>query len=153
MSDIDIDVSGVAKLASKLNGSAGVIEAELKTAVHRSGLQVQATGQRTVKVWRGDLRRAHTTRSSGLTATVSVNRPHARPIHDGRAAGARMPPPNALVGWRGVTAKNAFVVARAIGRKGIKGDKWLEKALEASRSFIEAEITQAATRALRRMGL
>ncbi len=62
----------------------------------------------------------------------------------GRRPGAKMPPPQALERWvylvMGVPADEAlgvaFVVARNIGRRGIKGKFFLKRAYETSKSSI-----------------
>lgn len=51
----------------------------------------------------------------------------------GRRPGARMPPPDALAGWarrHGFTG-SLFVLARAIGKRGIKGRFFMQKGAEA----------------------
>jgi hypothetical protein len=53
-------------------------------------------------------------------------------IERGRRAGAKMPPPAALQTWverKLGSGASAFVVARSIGRKGIKGRFMLSKAV------------------------
>lgn len=50
-------------------------------------------------------------------------------VNDGRRAGARQPPINSLVGWakkRNIDRKYLFVIARAIGRNGIKETNFME---------------------------
>ena len=57
-------------------------------------------------------------------------------MESGRAAGARMPPPDALAGWmarHGIDPRFRYVVARAIARRGIKGRFFFRRATEALR--------------------
>lgn len=69
----------------------------------------------------------------------------------GRRPGARMPPPSALERWvrlkLGVppnrVAGVAFVIARSIARKGIKGRFFMKKGLDASRSRINGFFKRA----------
>ena len=71
-------------------------------------------------------------------------------MEHGRRPGRRMPPPRALFGWlrrHGIDQRAAFVVARAIGRRGIKGRfymkaarKWMENRLPRELRTASAEI-------------
>lgn len=67
-----------------------------------------------------------------LTATVSSPLQYAAVMEEGRSAGARMPPPDALVGWarRHGFSGSTFVLARAIGRRGIKGRFFMRAAMQ-----------------------
>ncbi len=70
----------------------------------------------------------------------------------GRKPGSRMPPPSALERWvrlklgvaPGQVASVAFVVARSIARKGIKGRFFMKKGLDASRTRINGFFARAA---------
>lgn len=80
-----------------------------------------------------------------IQGRVFSSLPYAIVIDQGRAPGARMPPPDALVPWvkrvlqvggsEEEVRSVAFIVARAIGRKGIK-----------ARNFVAAGITAATPR-------
>lgn len=55
-------------------------------------------------------------------------------MDQGRRAGAAMPPPQALAGWarrHGYTG-SLFVLARSIGRRGIKGRFFMKKGFDAT---------------------
>jgi hypothetical protein len=103
------------------------------------------------------------TRPVPLFATVGTNKPHAIYVHEGRRAGAKMPPIDAIAAWvsqkkllnRGGKGKRlapdsvrvravAFLIARSIARKGIPPKPFLKDALLASQSEIKAEIAHAA---------
>ena len=62
-------------------------------------------------------------------------------IERGRRPGATMPPPDALATWvarKMGSGVSPYVVARAIGRKGIQGRHMLERAVMATRSAAAA---------------
>lgn len=81
-----------------------------------------------------------------MMAMVYTPLAYMRVMNDGRAPGARMPPPDALAGWaqrHGFTG-SLFVLARSIGRRGIKGVHFMEKARDAVVAAMPAEIEKAA---------
>lgn len=64
----------------------------------------------------------------------------------GRRAGAKPPPQQALVGWmsrHGMDPKLAFVLARAIGRRGIKGRFYFKAAYDAVQRALPGLATKA----------
>jgi hypothetical protein len=72
-------------------------------------------------------------------------------IERGRTPGATMPPPAAIATW--VYTKlgpgaSPFVIARSIGRKGIKGRRMLQKALRVTHSARGAIWAAAVRRAM-----
>lgn len=73
---------------------------------------------------------------------------HMAVLNVGRRPGARMPPPHVLVPWlnrHGIPASAAFVVARAIGRRGVKKYKgFVDKAVTASRPGVAKVVADTA---------
>ncbi|MFL5736659.1 MAG: hypothetical protein ACJ76P_04900 [Actinomycetota bacterium] len=105
-------------------------------------------------VFTGTLRGSWSTQVSGSgTHVVGVlGSPliYAAVMEEGRTPGAQMPPPDAIAAW--VAAKmggtvSAFVVARSIGIKGIRGRHMLLRAIEETRPIVQS-IWDAATEAL-----
>jgi|SRR5215831_3306510 len=86
----------------------------------------------------GALSRSIQARVEDMTVTVSVpsNQPtaaYANVMEMGRTAGRAPPPVSALTGWlrrHGVSEEYAYVVARAIGRRGIAGRFYMRRAYE-----------------------
>lgn len=80
-----------------------------------------------------------------LTCYVGTNLDYALPVHNGRRAGARQPPSDAIQEWatrKGIITgadtpvqarSKAFLIARAIGRRGIRAKPFLVEALPAAR--------------------
>lgn len=98
----------------------------------------------------GALRTHHVTRVDPrpvpMWTTITNTQPYAENVYDGRKPGSRQPPTSAILGWmrrHGIPEKAAFLVARAIGRKGIKPNHWLDRAEEKTRSQVEALRTKA----------
>lgn len=68
---------------------------------------------------------------ASLVGVLGNPQSYAEVMEEGRRPGSRMPPPDAIASW--VATKlgpdvDPFVVARSIGRKGIKGKRMLQKA-------------------------
>lgn len=73
----------------------------------------------------------------------------------GRKPGARMPPPEALEMWtrpRGLAGLE-FVIARAIGRRGIPASKTISKAIQNKAGAVVKKFEEGIDRELRRLNL
>lgn len=149
----------------------------LKYALDRAGILVRDTakeyltpgsspygrGAVNMGTLRGSITAVLDTRPVPLFTTVGTNKPHAIYVHEGRRAGGKMPPIDAIAEWvsqkkllnRGGKGKRlapdsvrvrtaAFLIARSIARKGIPPKPFLKDALLASQSEIKAEIAHAA---------
>jgi hypothetical protein len=82
----------------------------------------------------GALKRSIHSAVKPTSARIFSNLNYAVPVEYGRGRGKRMPPPNALHGWlrrHGIPVSAAYVVARAIGRRGIKGRFFMKAAVDA----------------------
>jgi hypothetical protein len=92
----------------------------------------------------------HTTRSApmGAAATIGSKAPDVlvNTVEGGRRAGARMPPPGALLGWmgrKGIPASKEWSVRKGIAERGIPGvfmfartfERWRSKQAELARSL------------------
>lgn len=161
--DIDVDTSSIARMATRYAGAGPVVVEEMRTAMNRSVLTVEASAKRVVPVDTGNLRRSIThevtATGGGLIGKVGTNVPYARYVEEGRSAGS-MPPPDALArdlqgGWlrrHGISNDLAFVVARAIARRGIRPRPYLKPAITTNRARIEREFAQVPKRVLARIG-
>jgi hypothetical protein len=84
----------------------------------------------------------------GSYGWVGSDLPYAAAVHEGRRAGARQPPSGPIRGWllrKGADPRLAFVVARAIGRRGIAPRRFLADAFERSRRAVDKHLDDAAT--------
>jgi hypothetical protein len=73
----------------------------------------------------------------------------------GRRPGRRMPPPSALLGWlrrKGIDPRAAFVIARSIGRRGLKGRFYMRAAREWGQNAMPRELRVAASEIEKRFG-
>lgn len=133
------------------------LEGRLHGAAEEAGALVKSRAVATAPVGAfSTLRGSHdhkVVRLNGLpTAIVSNSALHAIVIHEGRRPGKRQPPTSRREGgrvvWQGplvpwmkfkrIPLEMEWVIARAIGRKGIKARPWLFKAAEDSQAAVVA---------------
>jgi hypothetical protein len=129
-----------------------------KDAMSKTVLLVEAGSKEEAPVWRGHLRRSLSSKveavSSVITGRVGSNLDSAYPatMENGRLPGSKMPPPSALERWvelvLGVPEAEApgvaFVVARSIARKGIKGVFFLKRTYTEGKDRIVGFFQEAA---------
>lgn len=80
-----------------------------------------------------------------LKAEVKPTAQHAIYVHEGRRPGSRMPPfgeRTSLGSWARRKGIEPFVVARAIARKGIEADKYMDKAYRTVKPKAEREASE-----------
>jgi hypothetical protein len=142
MAGIRVRIHGLDELERKLGP--GVVDPPIRRFLTRSALTMEAEMKRRVRVDTGHGRRSITHQVDRRRARVGTNVAYLEVMARGRKPGRRMPPPGVLLGWmrrHGIPADREFVVRRAIGRKGIRGDDFDKKALVASVPRIEAELS------------
>lgn len=119
------------RLASLADADA-LVGKPLRDALQRSAITVQSDAKRGAPVDTGRLRASITSAVDANAiprfATIGTNVEYAPWVHDGRKPG-RMPPPAALATWaRRHGGQNPYVLARLIGRRGIKAQPFLRDA-------------------------
>ncbi|MDQ3095117.1 MAG: HK97 gp10 family phage protein [Actinomycetota bacterium] len=159
MSDgLSIDTRQVQSLSKRYAKAEPIVRGEMVTAMKRSTLAVEGRAKQVVPVDTAHLRRSITskvTQSAGaVVGKVGTNVPYARPVEEGRRAGAPMPPPSALTGWarRHGMEGAEFVLARSIGRRGIKARPFLTRALREMTGQIRQEFALVPKRILSKLG-
>lgn len=100
------------------------------------GAVVQGSPVGVTSLLRGSWRTETLTVGTSVVGIVGSPLLYSEIMERGRRAGAAMPPPSAIATW--VARKmgpdvSPYVVARSIGRKGIRGKKMLDKAIKATR--------------------
>lgn len=160
--DFHAHVTGLEQFLARFKGADKIVTEELAKAGKKSGLAVEAGAKKLVPVDTGNLRRSITSTQApfGTTVTplftttlVGTNAPYARAVEFGRGAGTTQPPIGPIARWlakKGSDA-NPFVVARAIGRRGIAGRPYLTKAFEQLKPKIRQEFQQVPKRVIARL--
>ena len=163
MADFHVEVKGLDAFVAKFKGADKIVTDELSKAGKRAGLAVEAGAKRLVPVDTGNLRRSITSVQAPFGTTVSpmmvttrvgTNQPYAMAVEFGRGAGTTQPPTAPIAAWlerHGGDPKMAYVVARAIGRRGIPGRPYLTKAFAELQSKIRAEFDQVPKRIVARL--
>lgn len=138
-----MQVLGVPQLQRRL-GSDFLVRG-VRGLLTRLTLKGERWAKEGIKVDTGALARGMQSEVRGLTGRVFNPLGYARAVDEGRRPGARMPPPAALVGWirRHAPGMSPFVLARAIGRRGIKGRFFMKAALGKLRNTLPGEIRKA----------
>jgi hypothetical protein len=123
---VTIDLRGLENVRRGLDQQAMV--RDVAGIIKDLGLIAQRGAKEKVARDTGALGRSISLESRPLQARVFTDRnlTYARVVEEGRNAGSRMPPPNALRGWArrhgmGTDPGTLFVLARAIARRGTRG--------------------------------
>jgi hypothetical protein len=148
---IEIRIKGDAKLKESL-------KPELyKPVVHEMMRDLGKAGRKAAKAKApkdtGTLRKKIGFRASHTGLTLFSPTSYARYVELGRRPGARPPPSNALHGWlrrHGIPVSAAYVVARAIGRRGIKGRFFMAAGMAAMKKLLPYDIKKAEKRVAQR---
>jgi len=143
----EIELKGFEEQIAKLKQVDRLIDRRFKPAFHGSVIGIQSHARRGAPVFRGRLRNSIASEVSGFGSNLvgkvgsTIREEYPEVMEFGRKPGAKMPPPAALERWvqlqlkvpKGLSKGVAFVVARSIGRKGIKGRRFMTKAVDATK--------------------
>ena len=154
MSDFHVHVEGLDEFVRRFSQAPRIIHDEIGKAARRSGVRVERRAKQLVPVDRGGLRRSISSKPISLGASVGTNLPYARAVEFGRGAGTTPPPVAPIAAWlkrKGGDPRLAFVVARAIGRRGIPGRPYLTKALDELKPAIRQEFAEVPKRVIARL--
>jgi len=127
------------------NNRAEIVKAYTAIGVHLKGALKKASPRDT-----GALSNAHgfSVDKGRLHLQIFNRKAHALFVHEGRKPGT-MPPSGALQAWARRKLKNpklAFVVARAIKLRGIKGRPWFTTTIDSNRQLITEFMERALAR-------
>ena len=152
-------IKGLDELRSRLKKYPKIAGKHFKNAMLRSTILIERNVKPLTPVGvSGHLRKSihHQVRGVGVNITGIVGSSMKKEIYplvmeEGREPGAKMPPPKALERWVWIVLKvpreqvkgTAFVVARAIGKRGIKGKFFLKKGFEKSQRRVEQYFAKA----------
>lgn len=137
---ITIDVQGTEQLAAGLKKAAErTLPTETRQVMQHALLLVEADARRNVRRDTGRLQNSITHRIEGgggsLRGEVGPSVRYGLYVERGRRPG-RPPPVSALAGWARRHGVNPYVVARAIGRRGIRAAPFLLPAYDKNKARI-----------------
>ena len=134
---VKVDRAMAIEAVSKINAVGEEARTEIRVQTSRSARNIERKAKLAVSVDTGVLRGSIQPQffDDGMTADIGTNIEYAPFVEFGRLAG-RMPPPDALEGWarRHGMAGEEFMIARAIGRFGVKERPFLIPAYESEKS-------------------
>lgn len=137
--------------------------AALDPAIERGAYEIASAARRTIshKDSTGALKDSiNREKIVDLHWRVATGTNYARPVEEGRAPGKMPGTAKGLLEWvkqkTGLDGKNldrtAFLIARAIGRKGIKPAPYMQPAFEDQKERIVANVQAAARKAAQEFG-
>lgn len=128
---VSIEIVGASQLSASLGTAASSVSPELKTAMTTSLLLIEGDARRGVKRDTGRLQNSitHSISGTGLEGKAGPSVAYGLYVELGRRPG-KQPPIKAIEGWARRHGINPFVLARSIGRKGIKAQPFLIPAFE-----------------------
>lgn len=150
MSGFTITVTGIEPILAKLNGNV-LLAQPITQAMTASALEVERLARSNAPKWRNLLASSITYDLIGhpipLEARIGPARgattPYAAVMEYGRRPG-KQPPIAAISAWANAHGIPPFVLARSIGRKGIKGRFYMRRAAEAAGPFVQRQFDNAA---------
>jgi hypothetical protein len=131
---ITVRLEGAKELQAGLRAVPATLASETRVAMEASLLLVEGTARTLAPKDTGRLGGSiiHTIAGGGanLTGRVGPSVQYGLVVEKGRGAEKPMPPPQSLAGWarRHGSSGSLFILARAIGRKGIKARPYMEPA-------------------------
>lgn len=135
---VTVQVVGADTLSASLGKAASSVTPELRSAMEKSLLLVESDARRNAVRDTGRLQNSitHSISGNGLEGKVGPSVGYGLYVEMGRRPG-KMPPMKAVAAWAQRHGINPFLVARAIGRKGIKAQPFLIPAYEKNKGRIE----------------
>lgn len=163
MTVYEIEVTALGESIAALGGYDRMADQELTLAMQESATAIQRSASDNAPRWRGNLAGSMTSRVTS-TASVVIGEVYSNasnPIYPlvmeyGRRAGAKPPPVEAIRPWVADKLGDgslAFVVARSIGRKGIKGRRFLGRAYSENQAIVHNLFRIAVERLAQRLSV
>jgi hypothetical protein len=151
-----IDFPDLPEFTTALNAAPEILRAELTTAARTISLHGESLSKSYAPIATGNAMGSVYSKAEsgagGVSAIWGATAEYAYYADQGRGPG-KMPPKGALVGWKGVTEENEFVIRRAIGLHGTKGKPFVTRAFnEIKGGFALQQFSDAIKRALAKIG-
>lgn len=150
-----IEVKGLEPMLRRLQERNLTVK-PLDRAMRKSALDVEYEAKKSAPRWKNRIARAitHDLKYSGHGfATAAVIGPEKGPTNAydyvmefGRRAGSPMPPwkgPYSIEPWARAHGMDPFLLARSIGRKGIKPRRWLDRAGDRAEPKVRTNFSRA----------
>lgn len=156
-----VEIENMDAIQRQYSRSPEITEKHNRQAMQESVLVVEKNIKPLVPVFMGRLRNSigsevqgSGSKIVGIIGSSLKSEVYPAVMEFGRRPGAKMPPPSALHRWVKLVMKVpdkdvpgvAFIVARAIGKKGIEGKRFMEQGLQQSVSAIQAAFGRALER-------
>lgn len=150
MADASIQILGLDKLQAGVNAAPATLAREIKAGMVAGSKLVEATQRDLAPRFTGDLIGSIASTVTATSATIGPKSPYARWADQGRRPG-KPPPVSAIEPWARAKGLNPYLVARAIGRHGTKGKRFVEPSLTTNLTAIVRLFEQAGAKVVARM--
>lgn len=147
---IDVRIEGLEKLQAGAAAAPATLLAETRTALVAGSLLVEGAARGLAPKDTGRLAGSITHNISGLTSRIGPSVGYGLFVERGRRPGTP-PPVGAVAGWAARKGIDPYVLARAIGRKGVRPRPFLVPALTQSQGRIVALFTKVGAKVVARM--
>lgn len=142
--ELEVKIDGLDNLKKLFKESPKIVTKNLNTAIKQSIFTLLANARVETPVDQGFLRNAGMVTSFQVLVGLLQNKaPYAQYVHDGTRP--HWVPLNAIKGWADRHGVPAFLVQRAIARKGTKARPFFKDSIDASQESIDKFFSQATT--------
>lgn len=159
----EVEIQGLPETINALGRYDATADQELINAMRASTTAIQRSARAKAPVWLGNLSASMQSRVFMIGSVIigEVYSNASNPIYPlvmeyGRRAGAKPPPVDAIRPWvedKIGDGSLAFVIARSIGRKGIKPHRFLKKAYAENAAAIAGVFRLACERIAKRLAV
>ena len=155
---IDVRIEGLEKLQAGIVSGPATLASEVRTAMTAGSILVEGTARslapKDTGRTAGSINYAITGSGANLQSKIGPSVAWGIVIEQGRRPGAKPPPVKALQPWarrHGIPDGRVFLIARAIGRRGIKARPFLQPSLEQNTAKIIALFEKTGVKVVSRM--
>lgn len=141
MASLGVQIIGLEKLQAGVAAGPQTLASEVRTAMTAGSILIEGTGRTLAPKFSGRLAGSITFAITGsganLTSKIGPSVAYGIVMEDGRGAGKSPPPVAAIANWANSKGIDPFVLARSIGRKGIKARPYMRPSFDQN----EAKVT------------
>ena len=132
--EVSVTIEGLTQLEAGLADAPATLASATRRQMDAASLLIEGTARTLApqdrRILAGSITYAISGSGGNLTSRIGPSVLYGLPVERGTRGPRRPPPVAALAGWAARHGVNAFLLARAIGRRGTKGKPYMEPALD-----------------------